>query len=106
MRSRAFTLIRAGTPINSEESSTPRSLTDRESVQERQESVACGFPALDGDRGNTHLGDRPVVPALVETISSLAGIQGRKNLIYVSEGLPANAGLELAMPGDWQCDAV
>ena len=33
--------------------------------------------------------------ALVETISSLAGLQGRKNLIYVSEGLPAMAGLEL-----------
>jgi len=33
--------------------------------------------------------------ALVETIASLAGIQGRKNLIYVSEGLPATAGLEL-----------
>jgi VWFA-related protein len=35
------------------------------------------------------------VDALVSTITSLAGIQGRKNLIYVSEGLPASAGLEL-----------
>ena len=35
------------------------------------------------------------VDALVQTITSLAGIQGRKNLIYVSEGLPAMAGLEL-----------
>jgi VWFA-related protein len=35
------------------------------------------------------------VDALVDTISSLAGIQGRKNLVYVSEGLPAMAGLEL-----------
>ncbi len=35
------------------------------------------------------------VDAIVETISSLAGIQGRKNLVYVSEGLPATAGLEL-----------
>jgi VWFA-related protein len=33
--------------------------------------------------------------ALVDTITSLAGLQGRKNLIYVSEGLPAMAGLEL-----------
>jgi len=33
--------------------------------------------------------------ALVDTIASLAGLQGRKNLIYVSEGLPAMAGLEL-----------
>jgi len=33
--------------------------------------------------------------ALVETITGLAGLQGRKNLIYVSEGLPATAGLEL-----------
>lgn len=35
------------------------------------------------------------VDALVDTISSLAGIQGRKNLVYVSEGLPQMAGLEL-----------
>jgi VWFA-related protein len=35
------------------------------------------------------------VDAFVETITSLAGIQGRKNLIYVSEGLPQMAGLEL-----------
>lgn len=33
--------------------------------------------------------------AIVSTITSLAGLQGRKNLIYVSEGLPASAGLEL-----------
>jgi VWFA-related protein len=33
--------------------------------------------------------------AIVDTISSLAGLQGRKNLVYVSEGLPATAGLEL-----------
>ena len=33
--------------------------------------------------------------ALVSTISSLAGLQGRKNLVYVSEGLPQTAGLEL-----------
>ena len=35
------------------------------------------------------------VDALAETITGLAGIQGRKNLIYVSEGLPQMAGLEL-----------
>jgi VWFA-related protein len=35
------------------------------------------------------------VDALVDTITSLAGMQGRKNLVYVSEGLPAMAGLEL-----------
>ena len=35
------------------------------------------------------------VDAFVDTITSLAGIQGRKNLIYVSEGLPQMAGLEL-----------
>ena len=33
--------------------------------------------------------------ALVSTITGLAGLQGRKNLVYVSEGLPAMAGLEL-----------
>lgn len=33
--------------------------------------------------------------ALVSTISSLAGLQGRKNLVYVSEGLPQTPGLEL-----------
>jgi VWFA-related protein len=35
------------------------------------------------------------VDAIVSTITSLAGIQGRKNLVYVSEGLPQTAGLEL-----------
>ena len=29
------------------------------------------------------------------TINSLAGLQGRKNFVYISEGLPATAGLEL-----------
>lgn len=33
--------------------------------------------------------------AIVSTISSLSGIQGRKNLVYISEGLPASPGLEL-----------
>ncbi len=33
--------------------------------------------------------------ALVETISGLAGLQGRKNLVYVSQGLAASPGLEL-----------
>ncbi len=33
--------------------------------------------------------------AIISTISSLAGLQGRKNLVYVSEGLPATAGLEM-----------
>ncbi len=35
------------------------------------------------------------VDAIKTTIDSLAGIQGRKNFVYVSEGLPATAGLEL-----------
>ena len=35
------------------------------------------------------------VDAIVSTINSLAGLQGRKNLLYMSEGLPATAGLEI-----------
>jgi VWFA-related protein len=35
------------------------------------------------------------VDAITATINSLAGLQGRKNFIYMSEGLPATAGLEL-----------
>jgi len=35
------------------------------------------------------------VDAIDDTIASLAGLQGRKNFVYVSEGLPQTAGLEL-----------
>jgi VWFA-related protein len=35
------------------------------------------------------------VDAIQATINSLAGLQGRKNFLYMSEGLPATAGLEL-----------
>ncbi|MEO8191950.1 MAG: VWA domain-containing protein [Acidobacteriota bacterium] len=35
------------------------------------------------------------VDALKNTLNALAGIKGRKVLVYVSEGLPATAGLEL-----------
>ena len=35
------------------------------------------------------------VDGITSTINSLAGLQGRKNFVYVSEGLPATAGLEL-----------
>ncbi len=33
--------------------------------------------------------------ALEATVNGLAGLQGRKNFVYVSEGLPSQAGLEL-----------
>jgi len=36
-----------------------------------------------------------LVDALKNTLNSLAGIEGRKVLVYVSEGLPSTAGLEL-----------
>jgi len=36
-----------------------------------------------------------LVDALKNTMTSLAGIQGRKVLVYVSEGIPSSAGLEL-----------
>src|SRR5450755_341525 len=35
------------------------------------------------------------VDALKNTINALAGLRGRKILVYVSEGLPATAGMEL-----------
>jgi VWFA-related protein len=36
-----------------------------------------------------------LVDALKNTMNSLAGIEGRKVLVYVSEGIPSSAGLEL-----------
>jgi len=36
-----------------------------------------------------------LVDALKNTMNSLAGIEGRKTLVYVSEGIPSTAGLEL-----------
>lgn len=38
---------------------------------------------------------RFTVDALRDTVNGLAGVAGRKTLIYVSEGLPSTAGLEL-----------
>ena len=35
------------------------------------------------------------IDALKQTIDSMAGLQGRKSLLYMSEGLPQNVGLEL-----------
>jgi VWFA-related protein len=35
------------------------------------------------------------IDAIKETLDSMAGLQGRKNFLYVSEGLPASAGYEL-----------
>ncbi len=35
------------------------------------------------------------IDAITETINSMAGLQGRKSLLYMSEGLPASAGYEL-----------
>ncbi len=35
------------------------------------------------------------IDAVKETIDSMAGLQGRKSLLYMSEGLPASAGYEL-----------
>ncbi len=35
------------------------------------------------------------IDAIKETIDSMAGLQGRKSLLYMSEGLPASAGYEL-----------
>lgn len=35
------------------------------------------------------------IDAMKETLDSMAGLQGRKNFLYVSEGLPASAGYEL-----------
>jgi len=48
------------------------------------------------------------IDAIKETIDSLAGVQGRKSFLYVSEGLPASAGMELfeAIRGKFQDSTV
>ena len=38
---------------------------------------------------------RFTIDALADTINGLAGVAGRKTLVYVSEGLPSTVGLEL-----------
>ena len=35
------------------------------------------------------------IDAIKQTLDSMAGLQGRKSLLYMSEGLPASAGYEL-----------
>ncbi len=77
-----------GTNAAQDRKDTLQRIDDAKSSTEAQNYAASYAKALRNDIEFT-------VDAIVETISSLAGIQGRKNLIYVSEGLPATAGLEM-----------
>ncbi|MGE5414663.1 MAG: VWA domain-containing protein [Syntrophomonadaceae bacterium] len=77
-----------GTNAAQDRKDTMERINDAKSSIEAQNYAQSYAKALRNDIEFT-------VDALVETISSLAGIQGRKNLVYVSEGLPATAGLEM-----------
>ena len=77
-----------GTNAVADRKDTLQRIDDAKSSMEAQNYAVAYSKALRNDIEFT-------VDALVDTITSLAGLQGRKNLIYVSEGLPATAGLEM-----------
>jgi VWFA-related protein len=77
-----------GTNAVADRKDTLQRIDDAKSSTEAQNYAVAYSKALRNDIEFT-------VDALVDTITSLAGLQGRKNLIYVSEGLPATAGLEM-----------
>lgn len=77
-----------GTNAVADRRDTLQRINDAKSSTEAQNYAQMYAKALRNDMEFT-------VDSLVDTISSLAGLQGRKNLLYVSEGLPASAGLEM-----------
>lgn len=77
-----------GTNAQSDRKDALQRINDAKSSTEAQNYAKTYSQALRNDIEFT-------VDAINSTIASLAGIQGRKNFIYVSEGLPQTAGLEL-----------
>jgi VWFA-related protein len=77
-----------GTNYQSDRKDAIQKISDSKSSSEAQSYAKSFSQALQNDLEFT-------IGAIQETINSLAGLQGRKNFIYVSEGLPATAGLEL-----------
>ena len=77
-----------GTNYQSERRDAISKIGDAKSSTEAQSFAKTYAQSLRNDLEFT-------VDAITSTINSLAGLQGRKNLLYMSEGLPATAGLEL-----------
>lgn len=77
-----------GTNYQSDRRDAIQRINDAKSVSEASNYAKSNAQALRNDLEFT-------VDAIVSTVNGLAGLQGRKNFIYVSEGLPATAGLEL-----------
>ena len=77
-----------GTNYQSERRDAISKINDAKSSSEAQSFARTYALALRNDLEFT-------VDAIQSTINSLAGLQGRKNFVYMSEGLPATAGLEL-----------
>jgi VWFA-related protein len=77
-----------GTTYQGERRDAIQKIGDSKSSSEAQSFAKSYAQALRNDLEFT-------VDAIQSTINSLAGLQGRKNFVYISEGLPATAGLEL-----------
>jgi VWFA-related protein len=77
-----------GTNYQTERRDAIAKINDSKSSSEAQNYAKTYAQSLRNDLQFT-------VDAMQSTINSLAGLQGRKNFIYMSEGLPATAGLEL-----------
>jgi VWFA-related protein len=77
-----------GTNYQSDRRDALQRINDAKSVTEATGVASMNSKALRNDLEFT-------VDAIVSTINGLSGLQGRKNFIYVSEGLPSTAGLEL-----------
>ena len=77
-----------GTNYQSERRDAIQKIGDSKSSSEAQSFAKTYSQSLRNDLEFT-------VDAMQSTINSLAGLQGRKNFVYISEGLPATAGLEL-----------
>jgi VWFA-related protein len=77
-----------GTNYQSDRRDALQRINDSKSITEATGIASMNAKALRNDLEFT-------VDAIQSTINSLAGLQGRKNFVYVSEGLPATAGLEL-----------
>jgi VWFA-related protein len=77
-----------GTTYQGERRDAIQKIGDSKSSSEAQSFAKSYSQALQNDLLFT-------VDAMQSTIVNLAGLQGRKNFIYISEGLPASAGLEL-----------
>ncbi len=77
-----------GTATQSERRDAIQKIDDAKSAAEAANTVKMYSQSVRNDLEFT-------VDAIKETIDGLSGLPGRKNFIYVSEGLPASVGIEL-----------